>query len=366
MDERMNSMSMEEYLCSKATLANVPISGSLELTPLCNMSCDMCYIRMSEKEMQQVGRMRTMKEWVTIATDMKNQGTIFLLLTGGEPLRYPNFLELYQELIQLGFIITINTNGTLWTENQIRILSKSKPRRVNITLYGASNDTYKRVCHNRLGFDQTIHTIKLMQQYEIPVKLNGTICPENIRDIPELLRISKELELPIEIDTYMFPFRRSNNKEYCQESRLSPLQTAEAYLTIKELQETKERWNQYVEYIKKYREASASGPALVEKGVSCRAGRSSFWITWRGEMLPCFALGHNPINIDEHGCYDAWKILVEDTANIPSAAKCSVCPKKELCMICPGRAYCETSKVDESAPFLCEYTDAIIESVVMR
>ena len=48
----------------------------------------------------------------------------------------------------MGFIISINSNATLIDEKQVEWLSKYKPRCVNVTLYGASNETYKQLCNN--------------------------------------------------------------------------------------------------------------------------------------------------------------------------------------------------------------------------
>lgn len=37
----------------KAYQRQAPVNGSLELLPLCNMNCDMCYVRLSKAEMEQ-------------------------------------------------------------------------------------------------------------------------------------------------------------------------------------------------------------------------------------------------------------------------------------------------------------------------
>ena len=39
---------VERRLFAKAYEKSVPIYGVLELTPLCNMNCDMCYVRLSK------------------------------------------------------------------------------------------------------------------------------------------------------------------------------------------------------------------------------------------------------------------------------------------------------------------------------
>lgn len=55
---------IEQALMSQASLKRTPINGSLELLPLCNMNCDMCYVRLSREEMERQGRMRTGDEWI--------------------------------------------------------------------------------------------------------------------------------------------------------------------------------------------------------------------------------------------------------------------------------------------------------------
>ena len=45
--------SMEKMLVQKAYQRQAPVNGSLELLPLCNMNCDMCYVRLSKAEMEQ-------------------------------------------------------------------------------------------------------------------------------------------------------------------------------------------------------------------------------------------------------------------------------------------------------------------------
>ena len=44
--------SLSEYLAGKAIHLKVPLSGTFELSPVCNFSCRMCYIRKTQKEVQ--------------------------------------------------------------------------------------------------------------------------------------------------------------------------------------------------------------------------------------------------------------------------------------------------------------------------
>ena len=119
MREKLSSM--ELAMMRKAAAMRRPIHGSLELTPLCNMNCDMCYIRLSPTEMAARGKLRTVNEWIALSEQMQRAGVLFLLLTGGEPLLYPGFKELFTHLKKAGMILTVNTNGTLIENGQISL-----------------------------------------------------------------------------------------------------------------------------------------------------------------------------------------------------------------------------------------------------
>lgn len=125
MREQLNNMSsIEKALLERAKASKTPANGSLELLPICNMNCDMCYVRLSREEVQAHGGLHTTDEWIEIGKQMKDAGVLFLLLTGGEPLLFPDFKRLYTELQKMGFIITINTNGTLIDDEWILFFKK--------------------------------------------------------------------------------------------------------------------------------------------------------------------------------------------------------------------------------------------------
>lgn len=74
-----------EYLHAKAARQGIPLSGTFELTPLCNMNCRMCYVRMSREQQEAIRPLRTAAQWLELGRQAKEQGLLYLLLTGGEP-----------------------------------------------------------------------------------------------------------------------------------------------------------------------------------------------------------------------------------------------------------------------------------------
>lgn len=222
MDLFDTNTTFERQLFAKAARNRIPLYGVLELLPLCNLNCDMCYVHLSKQEMQSQGGLRSVDEWISFAHQMKDAGTLFLLLTGGEPLLFPQFKELYCALKDMGMILTLNTNGTLINEEWAEFFAKNKPRRINITLYGSKNETYENLCHMKDGFDKTIRGIELLKKYKIDVKINGSLVKKNFHDRMEIIDIGEKYDIPVRIDTYMYPSVRERTTPFNFQARLEP------------------------------------------------------------------------------------------------------------------------------------------------
>lgn len=274
-----SASSVERALINRAKEKKVPINGSLELLPLCNMNCDMCYVRLSREEMEQKGRLRTADEWLEVGRQMKDAGALFLLLTGGEPLLFPDFKRLYLELRKMGFILTINTNGTLINEDWADFFGTYPPRRVNITLYGADEEDYKRLCHYPGGFQRTIQGIRLLREQGIDVKISFSVTKVVRHSMERVFSIGEELQVPVHIDPYMMPAVRERSLPFSEQSRVLPEDAASASLEALRLQFPKEIYDQYVEQaIDRVEDPDFSGEtgicsALQETALSPSTGR---------------------------------------------------------------------------------------------
>lgn len=360
MDALDSVLKIEERLVAKASMAHIPIGGTFELSPLCNMNCDMCFIRLNQEEMSHIGRLKTADEWLDIARQMKKAGTLFVLLTGGEPFLYPEFIKLYKGLKDLGMIITINTNGTLVTEEIAEVLGQDKPRRVNITLYGASNETYHNLCHNPQGFDQTIRGIELLLKHHIDIKLNGSIVPENAHEVQQLQDIADHYNLYMKMDTYMYPSSRERLHDFNQNARLTAKKAAHKSIEIKQRQYSREVFKEYRESIL---EKCHQNTPSQETCLNCRAGLSAFWMTWYGSMTPCIFMKHPSIDVFKEGFDQSWQYIVEKTKEIHLPQDCLTCTKREVCQVCGASALCETGSHDKKPEYMCEYIEEIINEL---
>lgn len=347
--------SPEKLICIRAAEQKIPINGIIELTPLCNMDCDMCYVRLSREEMEKKGRLRTAAEWLEMGRQMQSEGVIFLLLTGGEPLTYPDFKEVYLGLKEMGMIITINTNGTLIDESWAEFFAENKPRRINITLYGANEETYKNLCHYSDGFSKTLRSISLLKKYGVDVKINGSLTRSNLGDRDKLIDLAKSLDVTCKIDTYMYPCTRERNKPFNQQSRLTAEEAAYNRVMIMKQYLGENNFKKKAQNMIATVMNTKNTDAFLQN-ISCRAGSSSFVINWQGEMRPCIMLTSPSVPVFEMNFNKAWNKLVNETTKIMLSPKCASCFLREVCQTCAACALLESGSYSGIPEYMCCYT----------
>lgn len=354
-----------EYLHVKAARNRVPLSGSFELTPVCNMDCRMCYVRMSKQQQEAVRPLHTAEEWLSLGEEAKKHGMLYLLLTGGEPFSRPDFREILAGLHKMGFIISINSNGTLIDEKVVEWLKETPPVRINITLYGASDATYERLCRNPKGFTQVTKAIRLLKEAGITVKLNCSLTPYNAEDLEKIIAFAKQEQLIIQPTSYMFPPLRRDVSKVGQNDRFTPEEAAYYSAKIESLM------NGPDDFLERMKTKDLSLPAdpgedcldTEGEGIRCRAGKCSFWVTWDGRLLPCGMLpGEGVEEVFRIGFEEAWKRASREACAIRLPVKCKECGIKNQCRACAAMVLTESGDFHTVPEYRCKmahlYPDA--------
>ena len=357
-------MILSDYLYQQASRRRVPLMGTFELSPVCNFACKMCYVRKTSQQLRREGKsLIPWERWLELAEQCKEAGTLYLLLTGGEPFLYPGFRELYSRLHEMGFLLYINTNGTMIDEETVAWLKAQAPCRVNITLYGGSAETYRRICGHADGYERAMRAIRLLKEAGIPLVINASMIPENQEDLETILQTGKELGINTRMATYMFPPLRRDREE--GDSRFSPEESAAIYLRKMRCLLSS---GDYRQFLQKHRTESGAADSddwgSHQEFMRCRAGRSTFWVNWEGKMTACgmldFPLAVYPFEASFREC---WDRLTECVRTTPVLAGCAGCTKREVCNPCVAMIYGETGTVDRKSDYMCRLTDAILNQM---
>lgn len=165
------------------------------LTNRCNLKC--IYCGRNENKDNFCSRLElTADEWINIFKDAKTVGLKKVNMTGGEIFCRKDVLEIIERTIGLGLDVSIETNGTIITEEQIKYLSKFKDHlSMSISLDGIKKATNDLTRGNG-SFDRTFKTINVIRKYGIPLRIITVLIKNNYDEIPELATtIHEKLDL---------------------------------------------------------------------------------------------------------------------------------------------------------------------------
>lgn len=348
-----------EYLHTKAAWKGVPLSGTFELTPCCNMACKMCYVHMTKAEQEAHAPLRTAREWIELGRIAQEKGMLYLLLTGGEPFLRRDFREIFQGLHSLGLILTINSNGTLIDEETVAWLKRTPPSRINITLYGASDETYARLCGDPTGYTRATNAIRLLRQAGISVKINCSLTPHNASDAEGIFAFAQQEGLIVQATSYMFPPLRRDETMIGLNDRFTPEEASYHAARIVRLMNGDDR------FLEQVNQGLPPVPGDTEdcldagqgEGIRCRAGKCSFWVTWTGTFLPC---GMMPLqgapDVFAEGFDRAWEYARRYAGAIRLPAKCAGCDARDSCKACAAMVYTESGDFSTVPQYRCAMT----------
>lgn len=344
------------YLHAIAKKNNLPVSGTFELTGRCNFNCRMCYVHTADSNKLK-SRELPAEWWIKTAEEAVSQGMMFLLLTGGEPLLREDFPLIYSELNKMGLVISINTNGYLLNGRIAELFKKMPPSRINISLYGASDEAYEKFTGTK-GFSTVVENIELMRSMGIEVRLNGSITQDNCEDMENIFNLSRKLGLHMKTTSYMYPQVRINGTLGENSIRLSPEKAALCRVGWSKLKYSSEdfvsRAHGMLSKIAEHE--SSSEKNLPATKIPCRAGGTCFWIDKDGEMSPCGMLGKS-FDVKTLGFSEAWKKVREFTDSIVLPQKCSNCKLRHLCNVCAAVCYTETGSFSGVPEYVCRFTE---------
>ena len=335
-----------ELLHRKGMRSGTPISGTFELTARCNFNCKMCYVHQQHPQGQEL----TAAQWIAMGKEMADRGMVFLLLTGGEPFLRDDFAEIYLGLRRLGLMVSVNTNASLLNDEILAAFRQAPPARVNVSLYGGSEQTYSALCGNA-AYATVTKNILRMQAAGIHVKLNATVNPYNASDIDVIYQFGTDHALSVRGTAYMYPPVRTCKQNTFK--RFSPKEAAECMLKFREQNLTPEQIRSMSVSAEEVEDECATdgGP------MRCRAGRTSFWVTWDGRMLPCGMFPTDGYSLLSNSFDVAWSRVRADVAQVVMPVECNSCSKREHCGACAASCLAENGDTRLKPDYICEMTE---------
>jgi radical SAM protein len=133
-----------------------------------------------------------------------------LVLTGGDPLRRPDIVDLVAYGSHLGLSVSLTPSGTAAvTEGRLRALREAGLARLAVSLDGATaeaHDAFRGVVGSHH------HTLKIVERaraLRLPLQINTTVCRRTVGDLPVLARQVESLGAVLWALFFLIPVGRA-------------------------------------------------------------------------------------------------------------------------------------------------------------
>lgn len=314
-----------ERMLAPLNKGRYPLSASIELTERCNLNCVHCYINQPANSQNAKAREMSTAQIKNVLDQLAQAGTLFLMMTGGEIFLRPDFEEIYLHAKRLGFILTLFTNGTTITTEVADMLAKVPPRLIEITLDGATAETFEAVTQVKGSFEQCLRGIRLLRDRGLKVTVKTVLMTLNLHELQAISDLAEEFGVKHRYDSIIWPRLDGSTTPYryrlpAEESLAIDLADAERVT-------------------ERYKSGQKMAGVPVRKGyaVSCGAGLRSCHIDCTGAMSTCMMMRNPSYDLLRMPFTEAWEKLA-DVRKIKRSRSnaCEDCIANDLCSQCAG------------------------------
>jgi MoaA/NifB/PqqE/SkfB family radical SAM enzyme len=271
-------------------------SVSLELTYKCNLTCFYCY-----NDRQKTGQRLTLEEYRILLRDLAEMQTLFLMLTGGEPMVHPHFFAIGGMTREFGFVVRVRTNGHLLDQqNAERLKKEVEPYSVEVSLHGATAEVHDRQTRVAGSFDRLLNNIKTAKEIGLRCEFVTTPTAWNEHQIREMFGLCDSLDTPLKFQGPVGP--RDNGDT----TPLSIQPAQETWGLITALQKERRR-DTKVCADSREKFVLDSSDNDQRKPAMCSVGVSGVDIDPYGNVQACMHLQESAGNLHEQSIKDIWE-----------------------------------------------------------
>jgi radical SAM protein with 4Fe4S-binding SPASM domain len=320
---------------------------SIEVTRRCPLKCLHCYNNLPMNDKTAAASEMTFAEHMALLDELVAAGTLWILYSGGEIFARKDFLDIYTEAKKRGFLITLFTNGTMITERVADHLAKYRPFAIEITLYGATRETYEALTQIPGSYDHCMRGIQLLLDRNLPLKLKTVPTTINHHEVYEMKHLAESLGVEFKFDPLVNP------RIDCSQSPLAVRLSPEQVVALEFRDSARKQ-----EY-RRLADHDLSAPFALQtenQRYSCGGGINGCAVDPTGTMSICVISHQQGHNISNGGFREGWNGPLHEIRTQPRtrASICDNCRMHSLCSMCPANGELENGNPESPVDFLCQ------------
>ncbi len=341
-----------------------------DFTHKCNLNCKHCYSNsgtISEEELNTL-------QALGVVDQLADSGVTALAFSGGEPLIRKDFFEIARHAVERGLYVSVATNGTLLTKENVKRLKQTGIHYVEVSIDGSTALTHDTSRGVPGAFDKAVTGIRNAVEENLCACIATTVTKNNLAEMPGIIDLAEEIGA--ERFTY-FNFVPTGRGKQLFEQDLSPeeRETLMRYLLNRMSKGCKTTIlttaPQLARVALQCQGPSGTGEVTMsmahmqtakvsKKAVpladfigGCGAGRLYCSLSPRGDVHPCVFLPINVGNLKSQKFQDIWLNselfnALRERDNLTGA--CAKCSYKYTCGGCRARAKAYEDDIQGSDP----------------
>jgi len=333
--ENMAKSEFVSRLENRAFEKRIPFKATMELTYGCNLRCVHCYNPTHKAK----GELSTQESY-RIIDQLAQEGCFLITFTGGEMFTRRDTFEILTYAKNKGVAIMLFTNATLITPERADRIQALQPWRVEISIYGATPETYERVTGIPGSFGRFLEGVQRLRERKVPLLIKMPVMTLNQHQVKQ----AKAL-----VEGWGIRFIYSSEITPRQDGSLEPLRYRITPQEVIQLdQEILGEWQG---------EGQEEEKCQASQGLfRCGCGKSSVAVTPYGEMNLCINFPVPQYNLRTGNVASGWKALVKyvDSARPNQAYECPSCDVRDHCRQGPRDALLETGDFSPCLPYFKE------------
>jgi AdoMet-dependent heme synthase len=348
-----------------------------ETTQACDLACLHC--RASAQPNRDSGELDT-AEAKRLMDTVRQFGKPLFVLTGGDPLKRDDTIELVQYGTSIGLRMAMTPSGTpLMTPDVLRDLRDAGLARLAVSLDGSSAAIHDRFRGVSGSFEWTVRMLEAARELGLSTQINTTVSSHNLHDVEPIVQLIATLGIALWSVFFIVPTGRARASDFTTADefervfhRLYDL-SGTAPFDIKTTAAPHYRRVVLQRQVAERRSGDHSGPATpltagvgfslaggVGRARGVNDGNGFLFVSHRGDIYPSGFLPVSAGNVRTHDLVDVYRNspLFRDLRNTDKLeGKCGVCEYRTICGGSRARAYATTGNYLASDPY-CSYIPA--------
>lgn len=313
----MKQTLLYDYYYDLAFKNNSPVSVMIELSTLCNLRCEHCYI----PDYYDSGF--STEQIFNLLDQLREMGIQNVSFTGREVLIRKDIFEIIEYARKLYMRVFLLSNGTLLTDNIVARLQRFHITEFSTTLFSMNCDVHDSITRKKGSWENLMDGLSLLKKYSIPTKVKTPIMKKNVDGIEDIKEFCDKNSFEFFASPTIFNKNDGNSEpqNFCI---------------------TDDKMISVIKFI----DSLSDKNYLHNRNVSCAALFYSFSIDCKGDVYPCNSFMCKVGNIFEAHPKDIWnnsEILKEiKSINNDELDGCKNCEYKSECYRCPALVYMNT------------------------